>query len=254
MRFVAIVGAAGREIVEGACRHLDDVRLDERRALGGTLLAVLDAALPFQHRPAVETVLRQLGEDAAEIDLAVAERAEPAGAVHPGLEAAIHALLAGRVELRVLGVEHADARVVDVDEGEIVELLQHEMAWIVQDVAARMVAGPLEEHLERDAVVQILAGMDFVADVDARLVERVQDRLPARRQFVERGFDQAGRTLRPRIDVRPRQRAGERRVRGQPEIAARLRRQHASASTAHSCRAFGLPRTAGAAKPSKARS
>ena len=45
----------------------------------------------------------------------------------------------------------------------------------------------LEEHLEGDAVEQVLAGMDLVADVDASLVIGVEERLPALGQFVE-GF------------------------------------------------------------------
>ena len=58
----------------------------------------------------------ELAEDAAEIDLAVAQRAEAAGPVDPVLEAAIDALPAGRVELGVLDVERLDPLVVEVDE------------------------------------------------------------------------------------------------------------------------------------------
>ncbi len=100
-------------------------------------------------------------------------------------------------------MEHFYPVVVHVDEPEIVELLQQEVARVVEDVAASMVRRAFKEHLERYAVVQILAGMDLVAEVAAGLVEGVEDRLPAPRQLVERGFDQAGRALRPRIDERP---------------------------------------------------
>src|SRR4030095_13522749 len=79
------VRAAGREVVEGALRHLDDVVADEDGAFARALLGVLDAAFPLQHRPALEAVLRELGKDAAEINLAVAERAEAACPVDPGL-------------------------------------------------------------------------------------------------------------------------------------------------------------------------
>ena len=63
--------------------------------------------------------------------------------------------------------------------------------------------------------------MDLVAKVDARRVEGVQDRAPAPGQLLETGVDQPGRTLRPRVQERPEQRARERRVRGQAEIAGR---------------------------------
>src|SRR3954470_17249861 len=128
-----IVGTGLGEVVEGALGDFDDVRRDEVGSLGGSLLGVLHAALPLQHRPAVEAVLRQLGEDAVEIDLTVAERAEPAGPVDPGLIPAIDALPGRRVEFRVLGVEHADALVVDIDVAQVVELLEHEVAGVVQD-------------------------------------------------------------------------------------------------------------------------
>src|SRR5256885_5563627 len=44
---------------------------------------------PFEYRPAGVAVLGELREDAAEIDLAIAERAEPAGPLEPRLEAAV---------------------------------------------------------------------------------------------------------------------------------------------------------------------
>src|SRR5271154_1567706 len=52
-----LVDAAGGEIVERAGRGGNQVSGDERRALGGALFGVLDAALPLQHRPALEAVL-----------------------------------------------------------------------------------------------------------------------------------------------------------------------------------------------------
>ena len=81
-------------------------------------------------------VLRHLGEDAGEIDLPVAERAEAPRPLDPGRIARIDALPPGRIELGVLDVERLDPLVVDVDEFEIVELLQHEVRRIVVDRAA----------------------------------------------------------------------------------------------------------------------
>src|SRR5581483_7265615 len=93
----------------------DDMVPDELGALARTVLGMLQRALPFEHRPAVVIILRQLREHRTEIDLPVTRRAEAAGPVHPALEAAIDALSAGRVELGVLDVEGLDALVVDVD-------------------------------------------------------------------------------------------------------------------------------------------
>ena len=135
---------------------------------------MLQAAFPFQHRPGRIVVLRELRENAGEIDLSVAERAEAAGALDPGRIAGIDALPAGRIELGVLHVKGLDALVIDVDEGEIVELLQHEMRGIVVDRAALVAFQRVEEPLEGRAVEHVLAGMDFIADVDAGLVKALR--------------------------------------------------------------------------------
>ena len=209
LRFADLSVPGGGKVVEGALGDADDVALDQRRALGRPLLGMLQRAFPFEHGPAVEVVARELGEDAGEIDLAVAGRAEAPGPVHPALVAGIDALLAGRIELGVLDVEHPDPLVVEIDVLQVVELLQHEVARIVEQVRARVVVHALEEHLVGDAVVEILARMDLVADVDTVLVEGVEDRQPAPCQLVEGLFDEAGGALRERIDVGPGKRARE---------------------------------------------
>src|SRR2546430_13216575 len=86
------------------------------------------------------TLFRSLREDPAEIDLAVTQRAEPAGAADPRLEAAVHALPTGRLELCIFHVEGDDPLVIQVDELEIVETLQYEVRGVVVDAAARMPA------------------------------------------------------------------------------------------------------------------
>src|SRR5215217_1948067 len=113
------------EIVEGMFGDADDVVLDELSAFAGTVFGVLDGAFPFQHGPAGKVVLRHLGEDGGEIDLAVAKRAEAPCPVDPALVAAINALAAGRIELGILDVEHLDPLVIDVDVVQVIELLQH---------------------------------------------------------------------------------------------------------------------------------
>ena len=84
------------------------------------------------------------------------------------------------------------------------------MARVEQDVAALVTLHAVEEHLERRAVEQVLARMDFVAEIDAGILVGVEDRLPAFRELFERRFEQARRALRPREEIGPGQRAGER--------------------------------------------
>ena len=57
----------------------------------GAVLGVLQRALPLQHRPARIVVGRELGEDGPEVDLAIAQRPEPARPVDPALVAAVDA-------------------------------------------------------------------------------------------------------------------------------------------------------------------
>ena len=88
------------------------------------------------------------------------ERNRP-GPLDPGLVASVHALPRRRIKFRVLHMKHLDARMIEIDELQIVELLQHKMAGIEQHVAAGMVLHPLQEHFEGDAIVQVFSGMDF---------------------------------------------------------------------------------------------
>src|SRR5213080_1706067 len=219
------VAAGTGEIVECLFRDADDVVGDELRSFAGAVLGVLETAFPLQHRPAGIIVLGELREDRLEVHLTVAQRTEPSGPLGPRLEPAIHALAAGRVELGVLDVKHADPLVIDVDVFEIVELLQHEMAGIVQDVATLVTADAVEEHFEGHSVMQILARMDLEAGVDALVLEHIENRAPAPRQLVERRLDQTRRPLGPGIEIGPCQRARKSRVLGNAEPPRRPRRQ-----------------------------
>ena len=111
-----LVDLAAGEIVERLVGDADDVMLDEFGAFARAVLGVLQAAFPLQHRPGRIAVLRQLGEDAGEVDLAVAERTEAAGPLNPRRITRINALPAGRIELAVLDVKRLDPLVIDVDE------------------------------------------------------------------------------------------------------------------------------------------
>src|SRR6516162_1021974 len=80
-----LVGTGFCKIVERALGDLNDVPLDKRCALPRALLAALQAAFPFEHCPAIKTILCQFGKDAAEIHLPVAERPEAPRTLHPWL-------------------------------------------------------------------------------------------------------------------------------------------------------------------------
>ena len=71
----------------------------------------------------------------------------------------------------------------------------------------------IEKALKGRSVENVFAGMNLVGDVDARLVERVEDRHPAFGELLESGLDEARRALRPWIDEWPGERAGESRMR-----------------------------------------
>src|SRR6476646_6301464 len=108
------VSARLGKIVERAFGSLNDVLRNERRAFLCALLAILDAALPFEYRPTRIVVLRELGKYCAEVDLPVAQRSESPGTLDPGLIAAINPLASAWTELRVLYVKHFDPLVIDV--------------------------------------------------------------------------------------------------------------------------------------------
>ena len=180
-------------------------------------------ALPLEHGPAVVAVLRELAEDSLEVDLTVARRAETPRPIDPALVAAVDAAAAVRPKLGVFHVKRFDALVVEVDESGVVELLQQEVARVVEDVRALMIADGFEETLERRAVVQVFAGMDLERDVDAGLVEGIENRPPAPCELLEPGFDEARRSLRPRVHGVPEQGAAEGRVRFELQSLARFR-------------------------------
>ena len=101
---------------------------------------------------------------------------------------------------------------VDVDEVEIVELLQHEVRRVVENVGALVALQRVEKALKGGSVENIFAGMYLVSDVDARIVEGVEDRPPAFGELLESGLDEARSALGPWIDEGPGKRAGERRM------------------------------------------
>ena len=80
-----------------------------------------------------------------------------------------------------------------------------------------MIFYAVEEHFVAGAVVKVFAGVDFEAEIDP-FVEFDEDRRPALGEFVECGFDEASGALRPRVQVGPRERAGEGHVGDETEV------------------------------------
>jgi hypothetical protein len=74
---------------------------------------------------------------------------------------------------------------------------------VVIDVAALVAADRIEKHVEGVAVEDILAGVDFEAEVNAVLVKDVEDRLPTATLLGETFFDESSRPLGIGIKVRP---------------------------------------------------
>jgi hypothetical protein len=126
-----IVSRAAGEIIERSVGDADDVVADKGRALPRAILRVLHTAFPLEHRKAIKSDRSHPREDRLEVDLAVAERTKAAGPIDPWLEARIDALAAGRIELRILDVEGTNALRINVDEGQVVQLLQNEVRWII---------------------------------------------------------------------------------------------------------------------------
>src|SRR5205085_6654948 len=114
--------------------RLNDVAGDEWCSLCRTLFRALDAAFPLQHGPALESVLRQLGENPCEVYLPIPRRTKSSGALQPRLKTAVHALFAAGPELRVLHVEDFDSLVIKIDVFQIIELLQHKVAGVKQNI------------------------------------------------------------------------------------------------------------------------
>lgn len=99
----------------------DDVRLDKLQPFTRSIFRMLQRAFPFDNGPTVRLACVIL-ENTAPTTLPVTERAEAACTVDPALIAAmVFTPPPGRIEFRILDVEHLDAVLVDVDIVEIIE-------------------------------------------------------------------------------------------------------------------------------------
>src|ERR1035437_1580988 len=202
--------------------HADNMVANKLRSFRSALFRMLDAALPLQNCPAGIVILSQLAENLFEIDLSVAKRAEPARPVNPTLIAAVDSRSPVRPELGIFHMESPHAFVVDVEESQVIHLLQDHVARVVEDGSARMPANHIQKPLKGSAVVQVLAWVQFKAQIYTGLVKLAKDRQPAPPQFLEGLVDQSRRPLRKRIKIRPREGARERHMSREPKILARL--------------------------------
>jgi hypothetical protein len=62
-----------------------------------------------------------------------------------------------------------------------------------------MTVDGIEESFERHAVMQILAGVEFVGDIDSGVLERIENGPPAFRQLRERGLGDIAWASEPRV-------------------------------------------------------
>src|SRR5258708_7326415 len=77
------------KIVKGPGRYIDKHITNKCSPFACALYGVLDAAFPLKHSPAGEAVLRQLREDALEVNLTIAYATETPWTIFPVLIAAI---------------------------------------------------------------------------------------------------------------------------------------------------------------------
>ena len=140
------------------------------------------------------------------------------GAMYSGVP-----LARGRGELRVLHVKRLDARRIGPDIADIVHALEDEVGRVVEDVNPPVIARGVQKSLEADAVVQVLAGMDLVGQVDVILLRDIQDRTPQTGQLRKPLLHQPQGPLRPRVDKGPQEGATERGQRPQTKVAQNRR-------------------------------
>ncbi len=76
-------------------------------------------------------------------------------------------------------MEGFDTLVININEGQVVQLLQHKVTGVIQDIGSRVAIDSVQEPLEGRAVEQILARMQLVANIHATILKSIQNRLPA---------------------------------------------------------------------------
>src|SRR5690242_9907565 len=77
------IALSTREVVERLARRFDDVARNKGCPFSRPLLGALHAAFPLDHGPALVALLSHQRENSLEVDLAIAQRTEPAGPIRP---------------------------------------------------------------------------------------------------------------------------------------------------------------------------
>src|SRR5258708_212938 len=100
-------------------------------------------------------------------------------------------------------MKHFYEIVIIVDVLKVIELLQNEVAGIIQNVTAFMLFGCFPESFKCYAIVQILARMNFIAKIHAILVKCIKDRHRSLRKLLETILNETCRALWPGINCLP---------------------------------------------------
>src|SRR5690606_13246875 len=96
-------------------------------------------------------------------------------------------------------MKHPDSLMINIDKIEIFQLLKHKMGRVIQDIGPRMILYSIEESLESQSIVQIFSRVQFITHIDPVFIKEIEDWLPPFSQFIECGFDDALRSLRPGV-------------------------------------------------------
>ena len=83
------------------------------------------------------------------------------------------------------------------------------MARIIENIAARVVIYAVKKSFKGGTIMQIFTRVDFVAQIHTLLIKAVEYWPPSAGQFSKCLFKQQGVMGRPRVEIRPGQRAGK---------------------------------------------
>src|SRR5687767_11755490 len=115
--------------------------------------------------------------------MSIAKRSEPARTLHPALVSSIYAALSSCIELSIFHMEHFYKRMIEVDVLQVIQLLEYKMAWIIQDVAARVLFSCFPKALKRNSIVQVLTRVYLITKIDSSFIEGIQNRKPSLCKF-----------------------------------------------------------------------
>lgn len=76
-------------------------------------------------------------------------------------------------------MECFDPVVIYIDEGDIAQALDYKVTRIVENACPWVVIHSPEKSFERDTVMQVFAGMDSIAEINAAFIENIENWFPA---------------------------------------------------------------------------